>query len=101
MTANPASERPQTHVFDVLLYSFKFLCINFDFSILTAKFGYIMMSLKRRHLRIIELTGKTVVNREIQGKDLEGSGRTVFEDTVLAFYRKTEKEYKTLTHDNN
>lgn len=44
-----------------------------------------MMSLKLRHLRIIELNGKIVLNREIQGKDLECSGRAVFEGTVSAF----------------
>jgi len=41
--------------------------------------------LKLRHLRIIKLNGKTVVNREIQGKGLVGSSRAVFEGTVSAF----------------
>lgn len=44
-----------------------------------------MTSLKLRHLRIIGLSGKIVVNREIQGKDREGSGRALFEGTVSAF----------------
>ena len=44
-----------------------------------------MMSLKLWHLRIIELNGKIVVNREIQGKEREGSGRVLFEGTVSAF----------------
>lgn len=43
------------------------------------------MSLKLRHLRIIELDGKIVMNREIQGKDLEGSGRALFEGIVSTF----------------
>ena len=44
-----------------------------------------MTSFKLRHLLIIELNGKIVVNREIQGKDREGSGRALFGGTVSAF----------------
>jgi cytoskeletal protein CcmA (bactofilin family) len=50
-----------------------------------------MMSLKLRHLRIIELNGKIVVNREIQGKDLECSGRAVFEGILVERLRRNIK----------
>lgn len=54
-----------------------------------------MMSFKLRYLRSIELGGKITLNTEMQGKDLEESGRAVFKVDVSAFqWRKLKSNIK-------
>ena len=57
-----------------------------------------MMSFKLRHLRSIELVDKITLNTEIQGKDLEESGRAVFEVDVSAFQCRRLNSYIKFSH---